>query len=324
MKIKEWLKSLLAGMAIGLGTAIPGVSGGTVAVILKVYEKILWAISNIFKQFKKAIIYLLPVLIGLVVAIVPTIYVMDKALDGFLFAVICLFAGFILGSIPGITDEVKGKPVTKKEIITLVISAIIAIGLGVGSVLVKKDLGQFFIDIPVWLYFVMIPVGFIAAIALVVPGVSGGMLLLLLGFYKPLINTAVDAAKNLFNGNWSTLGPQIGLLACLLVGILVGFYLISRLMNFLLHKYHLVTFYSIIGFVSGSVIALFFNYQIYAYYQMWANGATGDKAPYLAYYIEIPIGIVLLIAGLIGSYMLVRYKRKQQAVEEGENTSIIE
>lgn len=311
MKAKDWLKSLLAGMAIGLGTAIPGVSGGTVAVILKVYEKIVWAISNIFKEFKKAIIYLGPVLLGLIVAIIPTIYLMDKALDGFLFAVICLFAGFILGSIPGITDEVKSKPVKKSCIIVLIISALIAIGLGVGSVLARFDLSQYFDHAPVWLYIVMVPVGFIASIALVVPGISGGMLLLLLGFYKPLINTAVSAAKNLFSGNWAPLGSQIGLLACLLVGILAGFFLISKLMNYLINKYHLITFYSIIGFVCGSVVALFFNYEIYAYYLKWATGEVGEKAPYLAYYIEIPIGVVLLIGAIIGSYLLVRYKRRQ-------------
>ena len=134
MNVKEWFKTLLAGMGIGLGSAIPGVSGGTIAVILKVYEKILWAISNIFKEFKRAVIYLLPVLLGVVLAVIPTLYLMDKALNGFLFGIICLFAGFIIGSIPGITDEVKGQIIKKWHIITLVIALLVAVGLGVASV----------------------------------------------------------------------------------------------------------------------------------------------------------------------------------------------
>ena len=53
MKVKEWFKQLLVGIGIGVASAIPGVSGGTIAVILKVYEKIVWAVSNIFKSFKR-------------------------------------------------------------------------------------------------------------------------------------------------------------------------------------------------------------------------------------------------------------------------------
>ena len=113
MKIKEWFKTLLAGAAIGVGSSIPGVSGGTIAVILGVYEKLIWAVSSIFKAFKKSIIYLLPMVIGMVLALIPMIYLMDKALNYFLFGIVCLFAGFIVGSITGITDEVKDKPIKK-------------------------------------------------------------------------------------------------------------------------------------------------------------------------------------------------------------------
>ena len=65
--MKAWIKHLLSGIAIGVGSSIPGVSGGTIAVILHVYEKIIWAISNIFKKFKEAIIILLPFLVGVVI-----------------------------------------------------------------------------------------------------------------------------------------------------------------------------------------------------------------------------------------------------------------
>ena len=315
MKAKEWFKTLLAGMAIGAGSAIPGVSGGTIAVILKVYEKILWAISNIFKQFKRAIIYLIPTLLGVILALIPTMLIMHKALNGFVFGIICVFAGFIVGSIPGITDEVKGEPIKRSYIILLIVSLLVAVGLGVASVLAKADVTSLLINPAWWMYIVLIPVGVIASIALAVPGLSGSMLLLLLGFYRPLIDTTIETFKNVLESNdWSHVGIQLGILACFAIGVIVGFFLISKLMNFLLAKYHHATFYSIIGFVIGSTIALFFNYEIYNYYMVWASG-TYVSVPL---YIEIPIGIVLLIACCIGSYILVRYKRKaDKQIESG-------
>ena len=92
--MKKWLKTLLSGMAIGFGSAVPGVSGGTIAVIFKVYDKIIWAVSNIFKHFKEAFRVLLPTLLGVVIALIPTIYLMDKALNGFVFGVICIFGSY--------------------------------------------------------------------------------------------------------------------------------------------------------------------------------------------------------------------------------------
>ncbi len=307
MKIKEWFKTFLAGIGIGIGSAIPGVSGGTIAVILKVYEKILWAVSNIFKEFKKAVIYLLPVLLGVVLSVIPMIYLMDKALNGFLFGIICLFTGFIIGSFPGVKDEAKGKQVKKSHIIALVIAFIIAVMLGVLSVIAKVDVTPIFVSHTWWLYLVLIPVGFIASIALVVPGLSGSMILLLIGFYAPLLSTTTGTLKDcLENGNWSNLPSLLGILVCFAIGVIIGFYVISKLMHFLLKKYRILTFYAIIGFIIGSTIALFFNYEIYQYYLMWSKGLYIS----VPYYIEVPIGVVLLLIACALSYLLVRYKRK--------------
>ena len=311
MNIKEWFKTLLAGMGIGVGSAIPGVSGGTIAVILKVYEKILWAISNLFKQFKRAVIYLIPVLLGVVLALIPTIYLMDKALNGFLFAIICLFAGFIIGSIPGITDEVKGEPIKKAHIIALVVAFIVAIGIGIASVLVQADVSSIMVNPQWWVYLILIPVGVIASTALVVPGLSGSMILLVIGFYKPLIGNTVEVVRQcLADKNWSNFGSQVGILACFAIGVIIGFYLISKLMHYLLSKYRVTTFYAIIGFVIGSTLALFFNYEIYSYYYAWVPSK---------YAWELPVGAVLLIGGIVLSYLLVRYTRKHKQEETKEN-----
>ena len=313
MKIKEWFKTFFAGMAIGAGSAVPGVSGGTIAVILKVYEKIIWSVSNLFKHFKEAFRVLLPTLLGIVVALIPMVVLMNLALNGLLFAVICIFAGFIIGSIPGITDEVKEVKPNHKHIIALVVAILVAVGLGVGSRFAEANVSTYIISTPVWFYFVLIPVGFVASVALVVPGLSGGLILLLLGFYTPLIEyTDQTLLKECLHGNWSNFGHLLAILGCFAIGVILGFYLISKLMHVLLAKYHDVTFYAIIGFVIGSVAALFYNYEIYQYYKLWISGGQG----YLKLYIEIPLGIILLIGAMVASYLLVRYKRKIESKKE--------
>ena len=154
--------------------------------------------------------------------------------------------------------------------------------------------------------------------AIIVPGISGGMILILLGFYSPLIETTVGTAKNCLAGDWSNFGVQFGLLACFGVGVVVGFFLASKLMNFFLKKYHTATFYGIFGFVLGSLISLYINNDIWNYYSVWAEG-TYYKTPKE---IEIPIGIVLFIICLILSYLLVRYENKKEIEDSNkENPS---
>ena len=312
MKNKTWLKIFLAGIGIGVGAAIPGVSGGTIAVILKVYEKIIWAVSHLFKEFRKAFKIVLPAILGVIIGLIPTMVLMKFALDGFVFGVVCIFAGYIIGSLPSLKKEVNDEKPKSIYIALLILSALIAIILGVLSVVIKVDLMSHFVKPEIYFYFVMIPVGFVASVALVVPGLSGSMILLLLGFYRPLIDTTVETMKQVLHGDVSHLGIQAGLLGCFAVGVVLGFFLISKVMQYLLSKYHHATFYSIIGFVVGSVVALFFNFEIFEYYVTWSKGSY----IFMPMYIEIPAGIILLGLAIFGSYKLSKLQEKYSTEEQ--------
>ena len=298
--MKDWLKRLLIGAAVGAGSAVPGVSGGTIAVLFKVYEKMMWAISHIIKEFKKAFLYLLPMVIGIVLGMVPMIVLMDKALEGFTFGVICLFAGYIVGSLPLLKEEVKESKPQALEWVILIISLLFAVGLGVASCFVSGNVGAYFINTPIWFFFVVIPVGVVASTALAVPGISGGMILIILGFYRPLIDSTVEIAKECLSGNWTHFLNQFLLLGCFGIGVIVGFFLTSKIMNYFLNKFRARTFYAIIGFVIGGAVALFINYEIYSYYIKWANGLQG----YLPMWLELLLGSLLFIGAMIGSYFL--------------------
>ncbi len=323
MKVKNWFKRFFAGMGIGVGAAIPGVSGAAIAVIFKVYEDIIAAVNSFRKRFGYAIKVLIPILLGIIIAVIPCIFLFSFAFEHFLFLLISLFAGFLIGSFPGVTDEIKNVKPNKKQIIIIIIGAIFVIGLGLLSVFFGDTLNLqgLFDEMPWWLYLVLIPVGALAAVALTVPGLSGSLILLIIGFYRPLIDHAKEWSSALIHGDASHIGPLLGMIGCFAVGCIIGVVLVSKIMTVLLKKWHDSTFFGIIGFILGSIFVLFFNYETINYYKYWLGWDLPEHAvinPYLTWWVEILIGVVLIGLSAFGSYMLVKAQRKHQ-IEKEEN-----
>lgn len=317
--MKNFFKRLLAGMGIGAGAAIPGVSGAAIALILHVYYDIINAVNSFRKKFGWAIKVLIPILLGIMIAVIACVILFHLAFEYCMFTLICLFAGFLVGSFPGIKDEVKDTIITKKHIISAIIAGLFVVSLGVLSVVLGSKGGSVanaFMMMPWWLYLVLIPVGSIAAVALTVPGLSGSLILLVIGFYRPLMDNATLWGKEIFSGSWGHFPHLIGMIGCFGLGCLIGVVLISKLMSLLLKKFHDVTYFAIIGFILGSIVVLFFNYDIYNYYLVWAGHAIENIHPIMPIYVEIPVGIVVMgIAGFL-SYLLVSYNRKNKEKQE--------
>ena len=330
MKVKEWFRKLIAGMAIGAGAAIPGVSGAAIAVIFHVYEDIINAVNNFRKKFGWAIKVLIPILLGIMLAVVVCIIVFSIAFEYMMFVLICLFAGFLIGSFPGITDEVKGEKLNRKYILLIIAGALFVIALGVLNVI--AGLNDFSVEslfepeagaLPVWyLYLILIPVGAVAAVALTVPGLSGSLILLILGFYRPLVDNAKHWAGELLRGDFTHTLPLFGVIGCFAIGCLIGVVLVSKIMTVLLRKWRKETFFTIIGFIGGSILVLFCNSNIVSYYRVWADPTLGNKYtihPVLPMWLEIIIGIAVLALCAFLSYRLVVAQRKRIALEQKED-----
>ena len=320
MKVKEWFRRLIAGLAIGTGAAIPGVSGAAIAVIFRVYEDIINAVNSFRKKFGWAITVLIPILIGVLVAVAICIVLFHLAFRHLMFVLMCLFAGFLIGSFPGITDEVKNEKKDLNAWLFVGVGALFVIFLGILSVVVGLNgftVSTLFADpIPWWLYLVLIPVGAIAAVALTVPGLSGSLILLILGFYRPLVDNAELWVKELLHGNFNHTLPLIGVIGCFGIGCLIGVVVVSKIMNVLLRKHRKDTFFTIIGFISGSVFILFFNFEIFNYYRVWAGQSVENIDQIMPMWLEMIIGFVVLALCAFLSYLLVINQRKKAALEE--------
>ena len=106
-KVAAFFTDILRGVGIGVAFIIPGFSGGSVAAILGIYEKLVGAIADIFKHFKKSVLTLLPIFIGMLLGIAALIYPIQLGLRNFPIPTVSLFVGLALGGIPSVTEKMK-------------------------------------------------------------------------------------------------------------------------------------------------------------------------------------------------------------------------
>ena len=299
--IKEQGLDLAKGLAIGVSFIIPGVSGGTMAVILGVYDKIINSVNLLTKKFVASIKILLPIVLGAVLAILICWYPFKLAFEHIMLVMVSLFAGFIAGGMPGIFDEVRNIKIKPAHIIVLIIAVILSVSLGVLSVVLELNIQSLYDSRPWWLYILILLAGIISAFALVVPGISGSMIMMVLGFYTPTLNLIDNFLA------WNNVWASISILGTLAVGVIVGILISSKIMAALLSKYRIGTFYAIIGIIFGSLVAIYFNFEIYEYYV-----TVGFR-----WWEVLLAGLALVIGGAV-SYMFVRLGRQEKSKKQEE------
>ncbi len=299
--IKEQGLDLAKGLAIGVSFIIPGVSGGTMAVILGVYDKIINSVNLLTKKFVTSIKILLPIVLGAVLAILICWYPFKLAFEHIMLVMVSLFAGFIAGGMPGIFDEVRNIKIKPVHIIVLIIAVILSVSLGVLSVVLELNVQSLYDSRPWWLYILILLAGIISAFALVVPGISGSMIMMVLGFYTPTLNLIDNFLA------WNNVWASISILGTLAVGVIVGILISSKIMAALLSKYRIGAFYAIIGIIFGSLVAIYFNFEIYEYYV-----TVGFR-----WWEVLLAGLALVIGGAV-SYMFVRLGRQEKSKKQEE------
>ncbi len=287
-----FLLDALRGFAIGVAFIIPGFSGGSVAAILGIYEKLVGAIADIFKNFKSSIKTLLPIGIGMALGIISLLFPLKWALAEFPFPTVSLFVGLAIGGLPSITDKMRGK-ITVKNIFACTIPLLLTVLISfLPNASEVNLLGLNFFG-----YILLFIIGAIGSTALVIPGISGSMILLILGYYNPILKLITE---HLLLGR-DTLTSLL-VLICIAFGIAIGFFFISVVMKILLKKYPRGTYFAILGFIIGSIPTIYISTAKDA-------SITFDTLPTSPLYWII--SVMMLILGVLLSYMLVRYSKKQ-------------
>jgi hypothetical protein len=274
----ENLLLILKGFILGIANIIPGVSGGTLAMTMGIYEDIIKSISSILKTPKKSLKLLLHLGIGAVLSILILSKLLNYTLTNYAFATTLFFIGLIVGGFPLLLKKAKGHKVSLGYLLSFLSTTSLVIIL---RLLQTSENTVSLNNVSLFTIIILLLVGMLAASTMVIPGVSGSFVLMLIGFYKPILNTISNITKI------NLLGHNLLILVPFGIGVLLGIVLTAKLIEYLLKKYEIYTYYGIYGFILASILVLILN--VY-------NKATGIP--------EVVVGILLVLLGTFIGYKL--------------------
>ena len=263
----KFIKDILKGVVIGVANAIPGVSGGTMMVSMGVYDDIIYCITHLFKQLKKSIMILLPYFIGMVVGIIGLAFSIKSLFANFPFQTSMVFIGLILGGVPMILERVRYSGLADTEnnggerkknnigILHFVIFALFLLAI-VAMQYFGGDGGDVTLTVDIISAIKIFFIGILASATMVIPGVSGSMMLMILGYYNPIINSITDFITALSNGEIDKLITICGSLVPFGLGVVIGIFAIAKLIEVLLKKFESYTYCAILGLVAASPIVI--------------------------------------------------------------------
>ncbi len=298
---KTWCKSGLLGIIIGLAVIVPGISGSTVAIIFRLYDQFLYALGNLFKQFKRCFTFLLPIGLGMVVGLAVGFFAVQKLIDLIPFAIVGLFAGLMVGAFPAVKDELKGVERTPKRVALFAVGILVPVAVGcVSAILAAKGerVGNLFDGFPWWFVPVSVIVGALVGLTQIVPGLSASAILMAIGWFSSLVD---GVSLTYFKENPAALLIYGGLAVGFLLGIL-GF---SKLLTHVFARARGSAYSLIVGLSLGSILSMFCNGDIVEVYAAWLKSGVA--------WLDLLLGVGLFAIGTLLSYLLVRYQRRKDA-----------
>ncbi len=238
MRIIQFFK----GMAMGTVETVPGISSSTVAMLLGIYEDIIDALHHLTtKKWKASLLYLLPVLIGMAFGMGVSVLIVHYLLENYNVQVHALFMGCILGMLPLIWQSGKkiGDSYHIKHFFIMALFFVFILILNFSLEETHFHITQ----ATAFDYVYLFMAGFLASIALVSPGISGALILMILGVYE----TALDALINL----------DFKIILVIACGVLIGILVTSKLIRFLIRRFRTAAHSGILGLLCGSFFVLF-------------------------------------------------------------------
>lgn len=281
----EFVKDILKGSLVGVANIIPGVSGGTMAVSMGIYDKLITAVTHIFKDFKKSLRILLPIVIGAVLGIGILAFVIKWLFANYPVQTNLLFIGLIVGGIPIIWKKTKKQRITPGAIVTFLVFLSIVIlfpifGNGAGAeVALTPGIGMFL---------KLILIGIIAAATMVIPGVSGSMMLMILGYYNPILNTITGFISSAAASDIAGMMSYVWILISFGIGVVVGIFAIAKFVEYVFEHAPAIAYCAILGLIVGSPIAILAMAQITSLTLMTV--LTSVVAFLLGYVIALKLG----------------------------------
>jgi len=254
LRFNNYIIIALKGMAMGAADVVPGVSGGTIAFISGIYEELIESIDKIDLGFFKTLRnkgfqaawtsingnFLLALFSGIAISILSLAKLIKWLLHNEPILLWAFFFGLVLASIIYIAKQIEAWNI--KIIFAILVSAILSYFITLAEPFASPDSSLY-----------LLFCGFIAIIAMILPGVSGAFILLILGAYETAINTVNNLIEGLTNGNFDLLKDALLKFSMLGIGAIVGLKVFSRALNWMFKHYKNFTLGILTGFMIGSL-----------------------------------------------------------------------
>ena len=278
-----YLRVFFCGILMGIADAIPGISGGTIALLLGIYEELIGSISNfniyLFQNLKKKGIkycwnkingnFLLSLISGVLLSLVSFVKIFSILIQKYPLFIWSFFLGLILATLFVINRNIKKWNIL--NFILIFIFAFLTILLSIINPSISENINLFYILI----------CGIIASSAMILPGISGSLILVILGVYTLIIN----ALNNL----------EYNIILVFLIGCLIGIINFSKIIKWLFHNYRDYTFSIMLGLVIGSI------YTVWP----WRKSFTDDKTNEYIF-----LSVIIAIIGFTVIYTLEKISKK--------------
>lgn len=246
-------KNIIKGMMIGIANIMPGVSGGTLAVSMGIYDKLIHCITHILSEFKESMKFLLPIFAGAGIALVALTFVIEALFQYYPIPTNLLFIGLIVGGLPPVVTKVKSHKLSFGHILAGLLFFALVVGMAMmgdnGNRQVTLNLGI----VPM---IKLVLVGIIAAATMIIPGVSGSMVLLILGYYQPIIQQITAFCTAVITLDMAGILHGIAILLPFGIGVLIGILGIAKIIEIIFEKYPVYAYCAIIGLIAASPIAI--------------------------------------------------------------------
>jgi len=281
----KYLHLLLTGIALGAANIIPGISGATLAVIFRVYDQLIESINSIFTNMKRSLLFLVPIGFGMVIGILAVGVLLAGFFERFSFQTSAFIAGLVAGGIPFIHSQAISRD-GKKPVFYAVAVAACAVIIILALVSPSPTLGVGG-DFSWGLAALLFTGGLAAAAALVIPGVSGAMVLMLFGLLPTVMHTITLITEYIRSPfDFGLLPPILQIAAPLGLGIVIGILLASKLIAALLKKHFTLTYFAILGLVFGTTFVVFNDSDTYRSVEAMTAGI-------------VALGVIAFVAGVI-------------------------
>lgn len=279
------LNQILRGIVIGIANIIPGVSGGTMMVSMGIYDTLIHCITHLFSEFKKSVKTLLPYAVGMLIGIVALASLLKFLFANYPLPTYTAFIGLILGGLGPIFRKIDRKKINAAAVIAFVLAFALLIWMAVQGEGANADTVQVdFVQV-----LILIVMGAIASATMIIPGVSGSMVLMMMGYYTPVINALSDVKDALFRFDLGAMGQPLLILLPFAAGIVLGIYFVAKAIEWLLKKYETPTYCCVLGLVLASPVAILIR-----------NGSNGVNT------VQVIVSVVTFAVGFAAAMMLAK------------------